>query len=455
MNLAQFSRSGKWWFPGKYENKFNGKLEYNESEGGFLFLSDNLEKLFNFPFREGNFILVGEVSENTNEGVEYTRISVLVDYVLEHQERLSENRANVNITLQLKYIFIGIEINDMNIEFEKVSLSFSNLVNWISIIDLQNSIKGVGFCSPEIIVNNKCRIQILADTIKKKVDSKLTIERNIKFIVEAIGDKTLDNYLSLNGILLNFLNFTITKEVRVQSFEGLYKTENELTNVKILYHSTITEKMHKLTVKSRYLFHYKQISNKLDLVLQNWFDLSERSSVIMDLYFGVMYNVESYLSNNLLMLFTALEAYHRAYIDSQSLKKKEKNVFTSVLLEKVTTCKFSKFEKEKLKEWIKEKSELSFKERFEEIYNQFSEILPYLSHTIGDQSNFVKKVVKFRNDISHGNIPYNKINNNNLFWLNQDLHLLLQLCILSKMAFSMDEINEFYLLDQLKRQTTK
>jgi hypothetical protein len=36
MNLAQFSQSGKWWFPGKYENKFNGKLEYNESEGGSL-----------------------------------------------------------------------------------------------------------------------------------------------------------------------------------------------------------------------------------------------------------------------------------------------------------------------------------------------------------------------------------------------------------------------------------
>jgi hypothetical protein len=81
---------------------------------------------------------------------------------------------------------------------------------------------------------------------------------------------------------------------------------------------------------------------------------------------------------------------------------------------------FSEFEKEKLKEWIKEKNELSFKEQFEEIYNQFSEILPYLSHTIGDQNNFTKKVVRFRNDISHGNITNNKINNNSLFWLNKD-----------------------------------
>jgi hypothetical protein len=237
----------------------------------------------------------------------------------------------------------------------------------------------------------------------------------------------------------------------LQSFEGLYRSGNEFVTVKILYHPTITERMQKVNVKSPFLFDYKDVSGRLNIILNHWFDVSTKRNVIMDLYFGVMYNVDSYLSNNLVMLFTALEVYHRSYLDAHSTKKIEKNAFVDKLFRKIDRYDLSNIEKIKLKGWIEEKRQLAFKERFEEVYDEFAEILPYLSSKIGSKNEFIRKIVRYRNDLSHGNISYDNIDNDELFWLYKDLQLALQLCLLSKIGFSMEEINRFYLLDELKK----
>lgn len=46
------------------------------------------------------------------------------------QETLSEN--SMKIVLRLKYIFLGVHVDD--IKFEKIAISYSNLGHWISAI---------------------------------------------------------------------------------------------------------------------------------------------------------------------------------------------------------------------------------------------------------------------------------------------------------------------------------
>jgi hypothetical protein len=81
--------------------------------------------------------------------------------------------------------------------------------------------------------------------------------------------------------------------------------------------------MHKIDVKSPSLFHYSDVTADLKPIMDNWFRLYSQNKVIMDLFFGVVYNTQSFPSNNFIMLFTAIEAYHQAVLDDSSKRKKE------------------------------------------------------------------------------------------------------------------------------------
>jgi hypothetical protein len=211
--------------------------------------------------------------------------------------------------------------------------------------------------------------------------------------------------------------------------------------------------MQKLEIKSRFLFLYSEVASKLELYLNNWFRLYTRNKVIMDLFFGVIYNSKSYLSNNFLMLFTAIEAYHLAFMDDYSKRKKEKELFGDSMIKKVEEYGFLKEEREKLKELINNfGKQLSSKERLEEIYDQFIDILPSLSSKIGARNKFIRKIIGYRNALSHGNVHSADLHNDNdLFWQYKNLQMMLQLCLLSKIGFDNEKIKEIYYIDKIAK----
>lgn len=47
-------------------------------------------------------------------------------------------------------------------------------------------------------------------------------------------------------------------------------------------------------------------------------------------------------------------------------------------------------------------------------------------------------------EAGHGNIDYDQLNNQDLFWKYKDLQLILQLYILSELGFSINEIKDIY-----------
>jgi uncharacterized protein YutE (UPF0331/DUF86 family) len=87
--------------------------------------------------------------------------------------------------------------------------------------------------------------------------------------------------------------------------------------------------------------------------------------------------------------------------------------------------------------------------RIGEIYDQFDDILLRLSSKIENKSKFVTKIVELRNNLVHGNIRYDKIDNEDLLWEQKNLQLLLQLCILCMLGFTTEKIKQFYLLDKI------
>lgn len=383
---------------------------------------------------------------------ETTKVSVLISLMTSRQEKNSPNESSVKIVLLLKYIFLGVHVEDKNIELEKIVVSYSNLNKWISALhdlEIDRSQEERIYNSPAITVNDECRIQITSSPTFQKVDSKTIIEDNIRFTIESLGDKSFSHYLRIEGKLRDFLNFVITKgAVIVQSFEGFVKQESELRSFTVLFRTYITERMHKIDVKSPSLFHYSDVSADLKPILDNWFRLYSQNKVIMDLFFGVVYNTQSFPSNNFIMLFTAIEAYHQAAMDDCSKRKKEKVFFGDILLKKVEEYGFLKEERERLEQLINLfGKQLSSKERLEEIYDQFADILPSLAYKIETRNKFIRKIVDIRNDLSHGNVHPDSLNKDNeLIWQYRNLQLMLQLCILSQIGFTNEKIRKIYLL---------
>lgn len=237
----------------------------------------------------------------------------------------------------------------------------------------------------------------------------MVTENNINFTIQSLGENSLESYLSLENRLLDFLNFIITKGVVLQSFEGIFNEGGHFVPITVLFRSILREKMNKITIKSPFLFDYGEVSDKINAVLDKWFRLYEEVPEILHLYFGVMYNIESYLSNNFLMLFTALEVYYRVFSENNE-------------------------------------NELPAKRQIEEIYENFKDVLPILSTKIENKTQFVNKIVSYRNNLVHGKVKYDKID---LFWQYKNLQLLLQLCILTGLGFNLQEIRRIYLLDKI------
>jgi hypothetical protein len=305
--MQKLSKSGNWWLPGKQEKQFHGQIVFNQIEGGTLTLSDTLDKLYDFPTKKEDFIILGNLTEERNgETKSSTDVSALISLVTNFQEKISPTENSVKVVLRLKYIFLGVHIKDKDTEFQRIVISYSNLNDWISAIhDLKpdRSQERTIYSSPVITVNDECRVQITSSPTFRREDSKTIREDNIQFIIESLNDKSFYHYLELEGRIRDFLNFVITKSVTVKSFEGLIDQGFGLTSFTILFRSYITEKMHKIDVKSPTLFYYSETSKKLQDILNKWFELYIEYKITIDLYFGVIYNIHSFSFNNFLMLF--------------------------------------------------------------------------------------------------------------------------------------------------------
>ena len=130
----------------------------------------------------------------------------------------------MKVVLRLKYIFLGVHIEDKDAEFQRIAISYSNLNDWISAIhDLkpERSQERTIYNSSVITVYDECMVQITSSPTFRREDSKPIREDNIQFIIESINDKSFYHYLELESRIRDFLNFVITKSVIVKSFERI------------------------------------------------------------------------------------------------------------------------------------------------------------------------------------------------------------------------------------------
>jgi len=174
------------------------------------------------------------------------------------------------------------------------------------------------------------------------------------------------------------------------------------------------------------------------------------NSALLNLYFGVMYNPKSYLSNTFLMLYQGMEVYHSTFLFRSSQFAKERNDLIEDLIKIINeSISLEPNHKDRILGLIRNGKNLRSREKISEIYDLFSDLLPKLSMNIKDKDNFINKIEKYRNKLTHGGVDYDKLDLEDLFWSSKDLQLILQLCILNRLDFTNEEISKFYYLDKI------
>lgn len=448
--MESFEYSGDWWFPENPQTKYKGKLAFNNKTGGLLDIQGFDEQLMMLSIHREKFFLHGR----TEDDVE---ISLWVNYIAKYNEQndFKSNTSVIYCTFAIMYIFIGKHLEGKNIDdlrLTSLSVKFLDLDKWIYYNDLNEVARSSEYKSDEVQVNIEGKepiiIQFVGNLKFNKIERKIVREFDIAVNIKSSGE-SLDQMMFIKNHIRDFLNLVIAGEVNMTSLKAKF-VNTEDNDIEIFYASTIDDEMKKVIIKTPYIFGYAEIKQRFQLILNKWFKLYKESPTLLNLYFGVMYNPKSYLSNTFLMLYQAIEVYHRTYLFNSSQFAAERSEliedFIKIVNESIT---LEVNQKDRIIGLIQNGKNLRSREKISEIYDLFSDILPKLSTKIKNKDDFINKIEKYRNKLTHGGVDYDKLNIEELFWSVKDLQLILQLCILNRLGFTNKEISKFYYLDKL------
>jgi hypothetical protein len=363
---------------------------------------------------------------------------------------------------KIDFIFTNIHFEKIDdIVFESILVEYSNSFKWLGDINLTGHTRSYPIKAEskhiiehfygkpiDIDIENQCLIRVLSyPTIKKDFIVKEEINYHNYIEISSSGEKTLERYIQLKNIFQDFLNFFIVDEVSTLKIVGNIKkrvNDHHITvQSQICYQSSISQVMDKLNLITPAI---DKRSDKFNKIMNHWFGLKNRMPAVYDLYFGVMYNSELYLSNKFLMLAEAISIYgdkvvseNKSDLELQQKKKRIDNI-----CQVIDQSFLEEIDKDWVKYIMKDKGSLSPKEKIIMIYGIYEDLLSKLSITIGSKEEFSKKAQRYRNDLTHANIDYDQLDNEDLFWKYKDLKLILGLCILSELGFTINEMKNIY-----------
>lgn len=97
--------------------------------------------------------------------------------------------------------------------------------------------------------------------------------------------------------------------------------------------------------------------------------------------------------------------------------------------------------------WLEEKVKYispTLRERISEIYEEYVDLIKIL-FTIEDKEEFLKKVKYYRDNFSHAIKKHDTIDNEDLFWTVEKLHLFVKLVFLTRLGFTNECIKRLYI----------
>jgi hypothetical protein len=450
----ELNLEGKWWLPNKENESRIGNLTVNQQhKQGMLSIYGS------FSGTGEEDIILGELSNGQKVTLNKCQLEWRRPYLINF-EKSSFIPKNIllggHFQTQEDIIFSSVYITYQEVAFN----------NWIERFHTRG---GFGSKKGEISISytegNPIRAKINDSYIitilsKPKVlfPSKEVREEYIKEVpcleIESLKEKSLEEYIKANMVVRDFLNFIIPQEVTIESIYGIRENrkdskenisanqqEGKEEEVKIFYASAIS-KMFKPTARDQPIFPYNEsqrnsIQVLFEKYLNKWFELSK--TPLINLYCAVMFNMEMYMQYLFLGLAQAIESYHATFLKTESaarveLEKGIKEI-GNALPEKA--------------EWLDQKFKDCYRrpfiERVKDIYHEYSAVADQFFAFKGEEK-FSEKVRDTRNYLTHWseNLEKKATHGDDLVLLTKDLQFLLQLCIMTQLGFTKEDITKMY-----------
>jgi len=450
--IEEFEYKGIWWLPDKPEERVSGTLRFTPDEGAILDLIGSFKDIKNMNKILKPEIILG-VSSNGKNITLYKCFETKSSFSIPGFQTSS---------LYANLVFIGAHFQKSeDIKFKSISVHYLHLDEWANISGFD--IKKL-WEEKEVLIKYKLpkpfqanisdELKILVNVRATRpslsfVQKEATIKQKTEIKVETSEDKPFEDYRKIMYHIQNFLTLGITESVHPVAIEGITEVNKKMINdkthyppVEIFYRLPDIPKAPKTLLPFDMLSTFKDISDRFEDFLKNWFKKANLLEPVYSLYFGTLYNPHMYLEHRFLSLIQAIESIHQRIYGGEYLPNEEYKHVYDALISAIPNGVKSDL-KDRLKEYLKYGKEFSLRKRLKEIFDKHQEIL---DRFMENKNAFIEKVVNTRNYQTHHDKELKECaaNGEDLYRLTQKLKMCLEICLLTELGFSSEEIKALF-----------
>jgi len=429
--MDKFEYEGIWWLPDKPEKQVSGTLRFTPNEGAILDLIGSFKDT-----KEINKMLELEIIL----GISSNGKNITLHKCFETKSNVSVPRL-LTSSFYANEVFVGAHFQKSeDIKFRELSICYSYLDEWVNIsgFNIQYPDKRevvIKYKQPEPIqasIGEDCKMFI--DFQVTIVQKEASIKQRTYIRIEPSVEKSLEEYWNIMRDIQNFLSLGVTEPVYPLTITGITEANN--SPVEIYYHSPEISKVPKTLCM---LFTFKDISDRFEILLKNWFEKADTLGPVYDLYFGTLYNPRMYLQHQFLSLIQAIEAYHRRKFEGKYLSNDDYEPIYEKFKKFINELAIEPSFKEALKSKLKYGNEHSLRKRLKDLFEKYKEVV---DDFIEDKDIFVNRVVDTRNYLTHydKNLMEKAVDGEQLYYVTQQLKIVIVICLLSELGFNFKEI---------------
>lgn len=423
---------------------------------------DEIENKFGVFFIDGQEFK-GKITNNKNNlflelNIDFSKKS---EFNFENKEFIYGKINNIPITLYqcflfddvlevsfvINYLFKNLRKEDC-FKFNNIYVKYNHFDEWVlrsgisrGKVDFNNNSYNLNFSLLPNITVNLGDFDICIDQFwgtKNKLNEFVFYDSNIvKF--EFKDYLSFQDILSKVHILDKFLSLAINHDC------GINKLFIEIDDGNIdIYSSEILKSSAEKYSRIHFLFTYNDIEKEFESVLNTFFSKYNDFLNFINLY-HINLKIDTYGEALFIAYTQALETYMRENpnLNDIYLSEEEYIVIIQPMYDCLNELDIDKSHKQSLKNRIKYGFEYSLRKRLNELFD-FLKDLKIINCLEKDFPNFSSVVVDTRNYYTHYSEELKDValKNKELFNLNQDLKILIEVCLLKEIGFSNELIDK-------------
>lgn len=431
--MGEIEYQGIWWLPDKPETKFSGILRIDPYKTAVLEVIDYSEDISKVLTLRRYDIILGK----TLDGRDVTLSTCIETHRKRHFPGFSRSSFNVGTA------FIGAHFPQKEDQrFKKLLVRYQNLDEWVGIsgihVDLGEEVV-IRYKTPKVIRIRphedwtiSLEFQSQYPTISL-VQKEACVSQKTYVGIASSEMKPFREYLRMVLLIRDFISLGMGASTYPIEIKGI--TEDG-TEVQVFYpiniHSTSS------TTSPFMPFTFKDIADRWEALLRNWFKNAELLKPVYNLYFGTLHNPHLYLEHQFLSIVQALESYHRRVYGGKYVSEEEYSIIMNNLIEAIPPDT-PKDLRDRLKGYLKYGNEFSLRKRLKEIVKECG---GFLGDCLSESGKFIDDTVRIRNYLTHYDGSPPAIEVPELYRLALKLRLLVMVCLLNETGFGATDIDK-------------